>query len=193
MARGMRVLPGKHTVVVIKEGYDKQVVEIEVAAAQALTRPIELLPEGEALVRRGFVPDTTIRRLVLEERQLATQAAQREQTRRIRIAGWATLGVALSTAIISCAFIGLSNRESGMVTGARDGTPWMETLGHYERSNTYRDVFTYGMVSAGIVAATSAVLLGLGYRHRAQEIRNSDTASGGRTDGRIGLATNSRN
>jgi tetratricopeptide (TPR) repeat protein len=164
LGRPVRLLPGPHAVVVTKDGYAKQLLEISLRAGDSATRLVRLLTEEEAVANQRLVQRLAEERRTAQERlqraQAEEQRRRRRSTRTLTAAGWTSLGLGVAglAAGGTCAY--LSQREARKVEDARlTGAYWHEVSGAYDRSKTYRVASYVGLATGGALAITGGVLL----------------------------------
>jgi hypothetical protein len=82
----------------------------------------------------------------------------------LRGAGWAS--VAAGVALVAAGTAGGVRFRSEMaaIHDAPPGTPWLELSGHYDRADTYRQLFYAGTITGAVLAVGGAVALVLGAR-----------------------------
>ena len=153
LTRPLRLLPGPHTIVVTKAGYERQVVELTLAAGATASPRLKLLTEDEAAAsRRAYQQLEASRRATQERLQREQDDArrQRERTRRaLELSGWAALGTGVALAIVGGSLGIASRQESSKVEGAAAGTAWTELQPHYHRATQFR---TGAWAAAGVGA-----------------------------------------
>jgi len=163
----IRFLPGAHVVIVARPRYERAIIEVNLRAGEALSRRVELVLEEEAVKRRAAALLEAQRRAAQERLQRAAEAERRRQqrTRRLlRTSGWLTLGVGLTTATLGGCFGLLARSEYSAVADAGRDQLWRDVSPNYDRGETYRQVFFYGLGIGGALAIGGGVLMALGYR-----------------------------
>jgi tetratricopeptide (TPR) repeat protein len=170
LTRPLRLLPGPHTIVVTRAGYERQVVELTLVGGGAASPRVKLLTEDEAAASRRAYQELEARRRVTQERLQREQEdarRKRERTRRaLEVSGWTALGTGVALLAVGGGLGIGSRQESTKVDGAAAGTPWTELQGHYDRARSFRDAaWAAAAVGAGIAIA-GGTLLYLGRRNR---------------------------
>jgi tetratricopeptide (TPR) repeat protein len=161
----IRLLPGHHVILLTRPGYDRQVLELKLAAGDAVTRREKLLTAAEAAATRRAVQQAEAERRAAQallQRAQADESRRRVRTRRlVRGSGWAAVavGTALAAAGVTC--WGLSSKESSKVTNAKEGVAWSSLAASDSRAATYRNA-AYSTLGLGLAhVAAGAVLLGV--------------------------------
>lgn len=170
LATAVRVMPGKHVLLVDKAGFERRVVELELAAGAAHTERVELLTSSEALRRREEYQRLEREREAANQRRAAAERAARAQreaalqdvARRkasYRRAGWITLTVGAVALAAAGTTGGLALYEARQVADAAPGERWVGGVqDHYDRAELYRGA-TYG--AAAVAVASLGTGLGL--------------------------------
>lgn len=170
LATAVRVMPGKHVLLVDKAGFERRVVELELAAGAARTERVELLTTSEALRRREEYQRLEREREAANQRRAAAERAARAQreaalqdvARRkasYRRAGWITLTIGAVALAAAGTSGGLALYEARQVANAPPGESWVGGVqDHYDRSALYRGA-AYG--SAAVAVASLGTGLGL--------------------------------
>lgn len=170
LTQAVRLLPGPHTIVVHKPGYERQVIEVTLVAGAAASPRVRLLTEDEAAASRRAYQRLEAQRRVAQERLQREQddaRRKRERTRRaLSLSGWITLGTGAALAVLGGSFGLVSRQESAKVENAAAGTPWPDLQPHFDRAAQFR---TAAWTAAGMGAAlalTGGTLLYLSHRSR---------------------------
>jgi tetratricopeptide (TPR) repeat protein len=164
LAAPVRLLPGRHIVILDKPTYERRVLELELKDGVTHTERVELLTTAAALAQRQEFQRAEAARqaaeLRLDEEQAAASRASERRRRTFRTAAWISLGVgAAATAAAATAGL-LSWRETAEVEDAPPGAPWAgEVEEHYERAASYRRLFYLGAATAVVGLAAGGGLL----------------------------------
>ncbi len=123
LTRPLRLLPGPHTIVVTKAGYERQVVELTLVGGGAASPRVKLLTEDEAAASRRAYQQLEERRRATQERlQREQDEAQRkrERTRRaFQASGWTALGTGVALLVVGggiLLYLGRHGREAAAGT-----------------------------------------------------------------------------
>lgn len=155
IAAAVRLLPGRHIVLIDKPGYERRVVELELDPGDPHTERVELLTSEAALAQRQEFQRAEAARKEAELRLRQEQTSSERDTARrratLRTSAWISLGVAAAALATSAITGTLAWREHGKVEDAQPGTPWAGGVeDHYERAVSLRRV-SYLSAAVGAV------------------------------------------
>jgi tetratricopeptide (TPR) repeat protein len=164
LPEAVRLLPGRHLVLIDKAGHERRVIELDLTAGATHTERVELLTSEAALAQRQEFQRAEAARqtaeLRLRQEQAAATRARERRRRNLRTGAWVALGVsgaALATAATTGA---LAWRENAKVEDAEPGTPWTGAIeDHYDRAALYRRVFYVSAAVSVVGLATGGGLL----------------------------------
>lgn len=156
LPESVRLMPGKHVVILEKPGYERRVIQLDLTAGAAHTERVELLTSAQALAQREEFQRAEASRkaaeLRLSEEKASASRANARRRATLRTSAWITLGVGAAATVTAAVTGTLSWRENAKVEDAPAGTPWSgDVKDHYDRAATYRRVF---YISAAVGAAT---------------------------------------
>jgi tetratricopeptide (TPR) repeat protein len=171
----VRLLPGSHSLIVAKPGFERQVIELTLAAGDTETARVTLLTTAEATAQRAEFQKAEAERRAAETRLRKAQADTLERRRRnrriLRTSGWTAIGVGVAASAAAGTFAVLQWREASEFDDAPAGWTWRDDARpHYDRAETYRGLF-YGTTATAVVglAVGTGLLLYSGGEPRAPE------------------------
>jgi hypothetical protein len=168
LAGAVRLLPGSHTAVILKDGFEKKVVRFKVKKGQALVKRIKLLREEEAAATKRIVQKLAAERKAAQLRLAQQRARTRLQRRRKKkimwISGLTALAVGGAAAVVGGVCGYLTTWETEQMEKVDRGTPWNEVKDHFRRAEIYRKTAIATGVAGGALLVAGTVLTVLAAR-----------------------------
>lgn len=160
----LRLMPGRHVILVDKPGFERHVLEMDLAAGTTVVERVELLTSAQALAQRQEFQRAEAGRQAAERRlrdeQVKAERVDSKRRRTWRTAGWISLGTGAVAAATALGIGGLALYERSKVEGAEDGESWSGAVqAHYDRAATYRGIFYVSAAVAVVGLATGAGFL----------------------------------
>lgn len=155
LSTAVRLMPGRHIVLIDKPGYERRVVELELDAGEPHTERVELLTSEAALAQRQEFQRAEAARKEAELRlSQEKSSAERDTARRratLRTSAWISLGIGAAALATSAVTGTIAWREYGKVEDSQPGTPWAGNVeDHYERAISLRRI-SYISAAVGAV------------------------------------------
>ena len=170
----LRLLPGAHAIVLVKAGYERQVVELTLQPGDLASRRVTLRSEGDAAATQRAVQEAEARRRASEARLRVAEEEtrhRRERTRsQLRLAGWSAMGAGVVALLAGAILGGLALDASSTVQAAADGTEWTKVQSAYDAASRDR-VACWVLLGVGAaLAGVGGALVAIGARGRNETI-----------------------
>jgi tetratricopeptide (TPR) repeat protein len=169
LQKPLRLLPGSHALIVSKDGYEKQIIELSLKAGESATRLVELVTEEESAARGRVAQRLAEERRAAEERLRKVQ--EQEQNRALRVVrierttGAVSTGLGIGALIVGGVMAALSQSDAQAVEDARSkGLFWDQVSGQYDSALAKRTGSIVSFALGGALVITGVTLIGVSSR-----------------------------